>query len=51
MSIIKVGHIVEHCMGHRGEVVAVDGPHAIRVCVRFRNTTSWVFASDVKVVG
>jgi len=44
---LTIGGTVEHTMGHRGTVVAFDGPHQFRALVQFVNTTSWVWVSDL----
>ena len=45
---MTIGTRVIHIMGHVGTIVAFDG--SVRVCVRFINTTSWVWISDVVVI-
>jgi hypothetical protein len=44
---MRIGDRVQHAMGHRGTVVAVDGPHSLRALVSFTNTVSWVWTSDL----
>jgi hypothetical protein len=45
---LKPNARVEHSMGHTGIVVRVEG---VRALVRFVNTLSWVYTSDLEVQG